>query len=192
MTEENALNQKMKKVLTVVLTIVVAVLVILALGERLMNAGQPGETASSGSGSQSVSASAQPSESASESGSESASESAAESLPRDGSYTSPEDVALYLHTYGELPGNFLTKSEAEKKGWVADKGNLWEVTDHMSIGGDRFGNREGVLPDADGRKWYECDVNYQGGFRGAERLLYSSDGLIYYSGDHYKTASRLY
>ena len=62
----------------------------------------------------------------------------------------------------------------------------------MSIGGSRFGNYEGALPDRDGRRWYECDVNYEGGYRGAERLLYSSDGLIYYTGDHYKTFKQLY
>jgi ribonuclease T1 len=77
-------------------------------------------------------------------------------------------------------------------GWDSDQGNLWEVTDQLSIGGDVFGNREGLLPKAAGRIWYECDVNYQGGFRGAERILYSNDGLIYYSDDHYQTFSKLY
>ena len=62
----------------------------------------------------------------------------------------------------------------------------------MSIGGDRFGNREGLLPDARSRQWYECDVNYEGGYRGAERLLFSNDGLIYYSGDHYGSCELLY
>jgi len=62
----------------------------------------------------------------------------------------------------------------------------------MSIGGDRFGNREGLLPDQEGRVWYECDVNYNGGYRGAERLVYSNDGLIYYTADHYQSFTRLY
>ncbi|MCK9253846.1 MAG: ribonuclease, partial [Clostridiales bacterium] len=77
-------------------------------------------------------------------------------------------------------------------GWDASRGNLWEVTDRMSIGGDRFGNREGLLPDQEGRVWYECDVNYNGGYRGAERLVYSNDGLIYYTDDHYQSFTRMY
>lgn len=120
-------------------------------------------------------------------------ESASEQeISEDGSYTSPEQVALYLHLYGHLPSNYITKKEAEAAGWDSSKGNLWEVADGMSIGGSRFGNYEGELPDKDGRKWYECDVNYEGGYRGAERLIYSSDGLIYYTGDHYETFEQLY
>lgn len=111
---------------------------------------------------------------------------------KDGWYYLPEDVAAYLDVYGRLPGNYLTKSEAEALGWNSREDNLWEVADGMCIGGDRFSNREGVVPDASGRRWYECDVNYAGGYRGAERLLYSSDGLIYYTPDHYETAVQLY
>ena len=110
----------------------------------------------------------------------------------DGRYTKPEDVALYLHTYGKLPKNFITKKEAQELGWDADKGNLWEVTDKMSIGGDSFGNREGLLPSKKGRKWYECDVNYSGGYRGGERIVYSNDGLIYYTDNHYESFTQLY
>ncbi len=109
-----------------------------------------------------------------------------------GLYTSPEDVAAYLHVYQQLPANYITKSVAVKLGWDASRGNLWDVTDKKSIGGDRFGNREGLLPDADGRIWYECDVNYAGGYRGAERLVYSNDGLIYYTDDHYRSFQRLH
>lgn len=115
-----------------------------------------------------------------------------ETLDEDGYYTSKEDVALYLHTYGHLPDNYLTKSEAKDRGWVASEGNLWEVTDHMSIGGDNFGNREGKLPKKKGRKYYECDIDYDGGNRNAKRIIYSNDGLIYYTGDHYNTFELLY
>lgn len=107
-------------------------------------------------------------------------------------YTTPDDVAEYLYLYEELPPNFLTKREAQDLGWVSAEGNLWDVADGMSIGGDRFGNREGLLPDAEGRTWYECDVNYEGGFRGGERIVWSSDGLIYYTDDHYASFTRLY
>ena len=113
-------------------------------------------------------------------------------LVEDGSYSTPEKVAEYLHFYGHLPQNYLTKQEAKALGWAASQGNLWEVAEGKSIGGDRFGNREGLLPEADGRTWYECDVNYMGGFRGAERLLYSSDGLIYYTDDHYASFATVY
>jgi len=108
-------------------------------------------------------------------------------IDENGSYTSPEEVAAYLRTYNKLPSNFITKSEAQSLGWVSSEGNLWEVTDKKSIGGDRFGNREGRLPNKEGRIWYECDVNYNGGYRGEERIVYSNDGLIYYTNDHYET-----
>ena len=113
-------------------------------------------------------------------------------LAEDGIYSTPEEVAEYLHIYGHLPQNYLTKQEAKALGWDASQGNLWEVAEGKSIGGDRFGNREGQLPEAEGRTWYECDVNYEGGFRGAERLLYSNDGLIYYTNDHYQSFIKLY
>ena len=113
-------------------------------------------------------------------------------LLENGAYSTKEDVALYLHLYGKLPTNYLTKAEAAELGWVANKGNLWEVTDHGCIGGDRFGNREGLLPTAEGRRWFECDVNYTGGYRGEERLLYSNDGLIFYTGDHYASVTLLH
>lgn len=114
------------------------------------------------------------------------------SIEEDGSYTSKEEVALYIHTYGRLPDNFITKKEAEELGWVSKEGNLWEVAPGMSIGGSRFGNYEGLLPDEKGRKWFECDINFDGSYRGAERIVYSNDGLIYYTGDHYESFEQLY
>lgn len=117
---------------------------------------------------------------------------ATDEIHEDGYYTSLEDVSLYLYIYEKLPNNFITKKEAIKLGWESKEGNLWDVTDKMSIGGDNFGNREGILPESDGRKYYECDINYEGGYRGAERIVYSNDGLIYYTEDHYKTFTLLY
>ena len=112
-------------------------------------------------------------------------------LPKDGSYTTKEDVALYIYLYGELPGNFITKSEARKLGW--DSGSLEKYAPGCAIGGDRFGNREGRLPEAPGRQYYECDINTVGKkSRGAERIVFSNDGLIYYTGDHYETFELLY
>lgn len=106
----------------------------------------------------------------------------------DGWYTTAEDVALYLHVYGELPGNFITKNEARELGWSG--GGLDGYADGKSIGGDRFGNYEGLLPDGD---YHECDINtMHASGRGAERLVYSDDGRIYYTDDHYESFTLLY
>ncbi len=110
-------------------------------------------------------------------------------IDRNGTYTSPEDVAAYIHTFSTLPSNFITKKEAQALGWVNTQGNLWDVAPGKSIGGDYFSNYQKVLPDG---SYHECDVNYAGGYRGAERLVYSTDGRIYYTNDHYSTFTQLY
>lgn len=125
----------------------------------------------------------------SDSGSGSASSTAA--IAEDGSYTSKEDVALYLHTYGHLPDNYITKDEARALGWQS-KGTLDEVAPGKSIGGDYFGNYEGILPDEPGREYHECDIDYVSGNRNAKRIVYSNDGNIYYTEDHYNTFEHLY
>lgn len=108
------------------------------------------------------------------------------------SYTSKKEVAAYLHEYGELPPNFISKTKAKKAGWVPSEGNLEEVCPGMSIGGSVFYNDDGKLPDAEGRTWHECDIDYDGGMRGPERIVWSTDGLIYYTPDHYETFEQLY
>ncbi len=114
------------------------------------------------------------------------------SVTEDGEYTSRDEVAAYLHAFGHLPSNYITKREAEAAGWDPKAGNLGEVAPGKSIGGSRFGNYEGSLPEADGRKYFECDIDYDGGSRNAKRIVYSSDGLIFYTDDHYRTLERLY
>lgn len=109
-----------------------------------------------------------------------------------GEYTDKDSVALYIHLYGHVPSNYVTKTKARKAGWVNTKGNLWDVLPGKSIGGGGFYNDDGMMPDAPGREWFECDIDYEGGFRNAKRLVYSNDGLIYYTDDHYKTFQRLY
>ena len=112
-------------------------------------------------------------------------------LDPDGVYTTKEDVALYIHTYGELPGNFMTKNEAKKLGWSG--GGLDDYAYGMCIGGDHFGNYEGLLPDAKGRTWTECDIDtLHARSRGAKRIIFSNDGLIYYTDDHYESFELLY
>lgn len=106
--------------------------------------------------------------------------------------TDPQQIVNYLHQYGELPENFITKDEAKDLGWDNRYNYVGEVAPGKSIGGDRFGNYERILPSKKGRTWYECDVNYRGKKRGAERLLYSSDGLYFYTNDHYNTFTQLY
>ncbi len=112
-------------------------------------------------------------------------------LDKNGSYTTKEDVSLYLHLYGKLPGNFITKTEARELGW--ESGGLEEYAPGKCIGGDRFGNYEGLLPDKDGRIWTECDIDTLGkNSRGAKRIVFSNDGLIYYTEDHYESFTQLY
>jgi hypothetical protein len=109
-----------------------------------------------------------------------------------GTYTSKDELALYIHTYGHLPSNFVSKTKARKAGWVSSRGNLDEVLPGKSIGGSVFNDDDDQLPDADGRTWTECDVDYTGGYRGAERIVFSNDGLVYYTPDHYQTFECLY
>ncbi|MBQ7447760.1 MAG: ribonuclease [Eubacterium sp.] len=114
--------------------------------------------------------------------------SAEAAIDEDGSYTSKEEVALYLHTYEKLPSNFITKKEAKSLGW--EGGSLEAYAPGKCIGGDRFGNYEGVLPDGD---YHECDIGTLGkSSRGAKRIVYSDDGRIYYTDDHYETFEQLY
>ena len=112
-------------------------------------------------------------------------------LAEDGSYTSKEDVALYIHLYGHLPDNFITKKEAQSLGWSG--GSLEPYAPGKCIGGDYFGNYEGLLPEKKGRKYTECDIDTRGAkSRGAKRIIFSNDGLIYYTDDHYESFELLY
>ena len=97
-----------------------------------------------------------------------------------------EDGADYwLYHYGKLPDNYISKEEAKALGWKPILGNLDEVAPSKMIGGSVYGNRDGKLPSAPGRIWYECDIDYQGGYRNNARLIYSNDGLIFKTDDHY-------
>ncbi len=117
---------------------------------------------------------------------------AALSVSEDGTYTDKDHVALYLHLYQKLPANYISKTKAKKAGWDAEKGNLWDVCPGKSIGGGTFYNDDGLLPEKSGRAWKECDIDYAGGYRGAKRICYSNDGLIFYTDDHYQSFMQLY
>lgn len=115
----------------------------------------------------------------------------APAIDEEGFYYSAEEVALYLYTYGRLPENFITKSEARKLGW--EGGSVEKYAPDCAIGGDKFGNREELLPVASGRQYYECDIDTHGeNSRGAKRIVFSNDGLIYYTDDHYESFVLLY
>lgn len=100
-------------------------------------------------------------------------------------------VAGYLIISGKLPDYYIIKGAAQEKGWDAVKGNLCEILPGRAIGGDRFGNWEAQLPNRPDRTWYEADINYDCGRRGPERLVYSNDGLMYVTTDHYKSFRQL-
>ena len=118
-------------------------------------------------------------------------DTAQDALDEDGSYTTKEDVALYIHTYGHLPSNFITKKEAKALGW--NGGSLEPYAPGKCIGGNQFGNYEGLLPEAPGRVYTECDIDTMGAKkRGAKRIVFSNDGLIYYTENHYESFELLY
>ncbi|HDK7166201.1 TPA: hypothetical protein PTV44_000003 [Clostridium botulinum] len=102
-----------------------------------------------------------------------------------------DDVSSYVAKNGKLPDNFITKLEARKIGWNQKTGNLGNIAPGKSIGGDIFRNKEGLLPNTKNRVWYEADINYTSGHRGSDRILYSNDGLIYKTTDHYKTFTKI-
>lgn len=112
-----------------------------------------------------------------------------ENIKEDESYYRMEDVAAYIHIYNKLPQNYLTKKQARNLGWIPKKNNLWEVTKKGVIGGDRFGNFENNLPKS---SYKEADVNYHGGKRNAERLVFDNEGNIFYTKDHYQSFERIY
>ena len=104
-------------------------------------------------------------------------------------YCLHEEVAEYIHLYKELPPNYMTKSKAHKIGW--ENGNPQKVLGgNVCIGGSKFGNSERLLPE--GVEYRECDVDYCDDSRGPSRLVYTADGKVYYTNDHYESFVELY
>ena len=109
-----------------------------------------------------------------------------------GPITDPQGIADYIFQHGKLPDNFITKKEAQNLGWDSSYNYVGDVAPGKSIGGDRFGNYEGLLPSKKGRTWYEADCYYEGKKRNAHRILYSNDGLVYYTDDHYESFTQMF
>ncbi|MEJ5106364.1 ribonuclease domain-containing protein [Chryseobacterium sp. MYb328] len=99
--------------------------------------------------------------------------------------TEEKTVISYVKENHKLPDYYITKNEARKQGWNPSKGNLCEVLPGKAIGGDKFGNRERRLPDGD--KYFEADVNYDCGGRNADRIIYTKNGDVYLTKNHYKS-----
>ena len=114
-----------------------------------------------------------------------------DNLPTYGSYYYDlTNVVLYLELYDELPSNYITKNEARELGW--ESGSVEKYLKGAAIGGDTFGNREGLLPESNGRSYTECDIDTNGySSRGSRRLVFSNDGLYFYTADHYETFSEV-
>lgn len=101
--------------------------------------------------------------------------------------TNDVKVINYIKANGELPDYYITKSEAKSMGWVPSKGNLCEVAPGKAIGGDIWTNRQKSLPTKSGRKYFEADLNYNCGNRNADRVVFSNDGLVFVTFDHYRS-----
>jgi hypothetical protein len=111
----------------------------------------------------------------------------------EGPITDPQSIADYLFSHDmELPENFITKKEARELGWDSRYNRVGDVAPGMSIGGDYFGNYQEKLPVGKGISYREADCYYTGGSRNAYRIIYSSDGRVWYTEDHYRTFTELF
>lgn len=173
----------MEKNMITPLRIVLAAAISLLLGACLA-LGACGQPSTSASGSASANAAA-----AVQSGTNAGKP---DKVVESGEYSDKDSVAYYVHTYGHLPSNYISKTKARKAGWVSTEGNLWDVLPGKSIGGSEFYDDDEQLPYKKGRRWTECDIDYKGGFRNAKRIVFSNDGLVFYTDDHYKTFKQLY
>ena len=195
-----AYNRHMKKFASIVSAFLLAALMAMALSAcgiaatPSSNGGNSAGTQSTASSSTSVTAVSPDDESYAENHlvKEAYTPPANLEVKKNGEYTDKDHVALYIHTYGTVPSNYVTKNKARKAGWDNTKGNLWDVLPGKSIGGGGFYNDDHMMPDDDYREWFECDIDYNGGYRNSKRIIYSNDGLIYYTDDHYNTFQRLY
>ena len=189
-TFKQTMFQQGKTVLSSLVAFLLAFCLALLPGCALWGGAGAGGAAGAGGGANGVASAAASGDGGA--GSSEASAASGVSVSEDGTYTDKDHVALYLHLYQKLPANYISKTKAKKAGWDAEKGNLWDVCPGKSIGGGTFYNDDGLLPEKGGRTWKECDIDYAGGYRGAKRICYSNDGLIFYTDDHYQSFTQLY
>ena len=184
------ISNKTKKTL---IYIAAVVLIIAAVVYYFWNRGQDPESGTSQATGQTVSVPTAEPGGSDVSGTDAPQQTSDNKPDENGNYTSKEDVALYIHTYGKLPKNFITKDEAKALGWSGNGNDLLEeVAPGKSIGGDKFGNYEKLLPTKKGRTYYECDIDTYNKVRGTKRIVFSDDGLVYYTEDHYEHFELLY
>ncbi len=98
--------------------------------------------------------------------------------------TKEEVVVPYVKEHHELPDYYITKSEAKRNGWNPGE-SLCEAVPGKAIGGDHFRNKEGKFPE--GEQYFEADVNYNCGHRNAERIVFTKNGDVWITHDHYKS-----
>lgn len=96
------------------------------------------------------------------------------------------ETVTSLRRTDRLPARYVAKDAAQAFGWRPGV-DLCRVLPSHAIGGDRFANREGRLPDRHGRTWGEADLDFDCGRRGPRRLVFSNDGLMFVTLDHYET-----
>ena len=105
------------------------------------------------------------------------------------------NVVESLVKTGGLPNNYITKSQAYSLGWTEGKA-LSNSAPGKAIGGDIFQNSNGILPSSQGRIWYEADIGMDYTMKRSKnpgyRILYSNDGLIYGTFDHYESVFKIY
>ena len=110
----------------------------------------------------------------------------------EGPIIDPQSIADYIFAHGELPDNFITKKEAEALGWRSTYRYVGDAAPGKSIGGDYFSNYQRLLPTGKGISYHEADCWYTGGARNAYRIIYSSDGRVWYTEDHYNSFTELF
>ena len=98
---------------------------------------------------------------------------------------------FWLAHYGKLPDYYISKEELYALGWKGSKTISSKAPGKMVFGGV-YNNDDGHLPSALGRIWYEADINYYKGRRNQHRILFSNDGLIFVTYDHYQTFYEIY
>jgi len=113
-----------------------------------------------------------------------------------GIYTAKDSVATYIYLFHKLPSNYVNKATGQtlyenETGNTFSKWNFnpWTLLGVM-IGGDIFYNNEGLLPSEN--SYRECDVDYHDSSRGTKRLIYTLNGIVYYTANHYESFTKIY